>query len=114
MAPAVGVAGEELLEGLGEAGLAGAVAADDEGEAGAGDEVEGGRLADAAEAFDGDGVEVGDARAGGPLRVLGLELDLGLGAAERLGEGGVAVERAEDEVLGLVLEVGLCRCRAWR
>ena len=38
--PAVGLAGEQQLEGLGEAGLAGAVAADDEREAGAGGEVE--------------------------------------------------------------------------
>ena len=63
--PAVGVAGEEQLEGLGEAGLAGAVAADDEGEAGAGGEVEGGLRADAAEAFDGDGAEEGDSGGAG-------------------------------------------------
>ena len=51
LGPAVGVAGQEELEALGEAGLAGAVAADDEGEAGAGGEVEGGLGADAAEAW---------------------------------------------------------------
>ena len=62
--PAEGVAGEQQLEGLGEAGLAGAVAADDEGQAGAGREVEGRRLADAAEAFDGDGLQVRDPRRG--------------------------------------------------
>jgi hypothetical protein len=60
--PTVGLAGEEQLEGLGEAGLAGAVAADDEREAGAGREVERRLRADAAEAFDGDGLEEGDAR----------------------------------------------------
>jgi hypothetical protein len=64
LGPAEGVAGHEQLEGLGEAGLAGAVAADDEGEAGAGLYGQGGRRADATEAFDGDGAEVG---AGGGL-----------------------------------------------
>ena len=39
--PAEVAAGEEQLQGFGEAGLAGAVAADDEGEAGAGREVQG-------------------------------------------------------------------------
>ena len=41
LGPAVGVAGEQELEALGEAGFAGAVAADDEGEAGGEVEEEG-------------------------------------------------------------------------
>ena len=59
LGPAVGVAGEQELEALGEAGFAGAVAADDEGEAGAGGEIEGGFWADAAEALGGDAAEEG-------------------------------------------------------
>ena len=49
---------------LGEAGLAAAVAADDEREAGAGREVERRLLPDAAEALDGEAAEEGDARRG--------------------------------------------------
>ena len=57
--PAAGRAGEEGLEPLGETGLAGAVAAEDDGEPRAGGEVEVGGRADAAEAGDGDALEVG-------------------------------------------------------
>ena len=74
--PALVAAGEQHLEGFGEAGLAGAVAADDEGEAGAWREGQRSRGPDAAEAFDGDAPEVCARR----LRCLGF---LGLRARAR-------------------------------
>jgi hypothetical protein len=84
VSPAVGVAGEQGLEALGEARLAGAVAADDEGE------VEGGLRADAAEAFDRDGFQEGDSGGGGRGRPLVLGLGVGVEALQdEVAEGGV-------------------------
>ena len=62
--PAVVASGQQILEALGEAGLAGAIASDDEGEAGTGAERQGGGGTDAAEAFDADRADVGAGRFG--------------------------------------------------
>jgi hypothetical protein len=111
--PAVGVAGEQQLEGLGEAGLAAAVAADDEREAGAGREVARRLLADAAEAFGGDAPEEGDPGRGGfllGLAALGLVFNLpgrlALLLLEERVELGLAFERGQHQRRPRVL--GLC------
>ena len=90
--PAFVAAGEQHLEAFGEAGLAGAVAADDECEPGAGRERQSSRGPDAAEAFDGDAAQVGPwrfrdrgvggfrARPRGPWRRVSIQ-----GGGQRLG-----------------------------
>ena len=109
--PAVGVAGDEQLEGLGEAALAGAVAAHDEREAGAGGQVEGLPLADAAEALDGDGLEVGAQGLAAGLRFCWRLLWLAWFrvVVQVAGEGLGAVEGGEDEHVALGVGFGLGR-----
>jgi len=116
--PAVGLAGEEQLEPFREAGLAGSVAADDEGEAGARGQLEADLLPHSAEALDRDGSQVGDLGLGRDraLRRLGLALRSGGGGLpllraragfDRIREGLVALEgRQHEELPGVVLAGG--------
>ena len=71
LGPASVRAGEQHLEGLGEGGLARAVAADHQGQAGGGLQGEHDRRADASKALDVDGREVG--RGGGLVRLRGRD-----------------------------------------
>ena len=58
LVPAVVASRQKILETLGEAGLAGSIASDDEGETGTGAEGQGGGGTDTAEAFDADRADV--------------------------------------------------------
>jgi hypothetical protein len=109
--PALAVAGQQQLQAFGEAGLAGAVAADDQGQAGARGQRQGLAGADAAEALDRDRAQVGGrGRAGGcggfggGGRSRGGPLFI-----EEVGQGLGALEGGQDEgrpgVVGLGLRV---------
>src|SRR5262249_38270788 len=80
--PAQALAGQQGLEGSGEAGLAGAVATHHEHEAGTGRELERSRRSDAAESLDGDRAEERAGRGGGGS---GSRHRRGGGAARELG-----------------------------
>ncbi len=114
--PAVGLAGEEQLEPFREAGLAGPVAADDEGQPGSRGQLEADLLPHSAEALDGDGAQVRDLGLGGDgaLRRLGLALRSGglpllwdRARFDRVRQRVVALERGQHEQLpGVVLAGG--------
>nr|WP_238447294.1 hypothetical protein [Micromonospora sp. 4G55] len=103
--PAGAVAGEGELDGLGEARLAGAVAADDEGDARPGCDVEGALRADAAEPGDGHRLQPD------PLRRLVVRRGPRVEPAGVAGEGGgqvvLAGERGEDQFGGVGLHVAV-------
>ena len=101
--PAQAVAGEQDLQGLGEARLAGAVAPDDERQAGARPQLQGPRGADPAETLDGDRAQEGAgggrrcarrgrACDGGVPRQLRLELVRALEGREDEGAPGASTE----------------------
>jgi hypothetical protein len=121
--PAQAVAGEEDLDPLGEAGLARAVAPDDEREAGARRKLQRLRGTDPAEPLDGDrpqeGADQGDGRrrgrrsqGGGPARQLRLERLAALQGGEhetgvRLVERAVRLEPRQHEAPDAGIHLGL-------
>ena len=101
--PAGVLAGEEELEAFSEAGLAGAVGADDEGQAGTGNDLKVRAWADAAEAGDGYAAQVGAGGGFGSAWARGWSL-LAV-ALDDFVEG--AVEGGDDVELGFVIQVAV-------
>jgi hypothetical protein len=90
-------AGEQHFKRFGEAGLAAPVPADDQGETWAGGDLQGGGRADAAEAFYGQGAQVGADRVfrGGVIRLA--RAPPGRWGVELGGECLVAFERGQEQ-----------------